>query len=168
MSVYQIGAATFHSCGSSVILMRLSGPRSDPLLLRKCDRSGNRTRVLWVFSREPWQNIVPQNMSKQRWRRRCVPSSLILFILRMVALHKHLKYYELWIRYTVSYKTLHWTWYTFFVPQQEEQIIVWLRHLKSTSVTVLYLLFHITVLSLLEPRERNGFCQYGTSRCTLN
>jgi hypothetical protein len=35
---------------SSVILTRLSRPRSIPILLRKSDSAGNRTRDLWVCS----------------------------------------------------------------------------------------------------------------------
>jgi hypothetical protein len=37
---------------SSIVLTRLSGPRSRPLLRRKSGSAGNRTRGLWICSQE--------------------------------------------------------------------------------------------------------------------
>jgi hypothetical protein len=45
----------FHSSSSSVVLKRLSGPRSKPPSLpRKSGRAGNRTRNLWICSQKLW------------------------------------------------------------------------------------------------------------------
>jgi hypothetical protein len=44
----------FHCTSSSIILTRLSGPVPDPLLLRKSGGAGNRTRDLWICSKELW------------------------------------------------------------------------------------------------------------------
>jgi hypothetical protein len=45
----------FHSSSSSVILTRLSGPRSRPTTSQKITgNAGNRTRVVWIGSQELW------------------------------------------------------------------------------------------------------------------
>jgi hypothetical protein len=48
------GDTNFLSVGSSVILTRLSGPRSDPLFLSKSASAGNQTQDLWVCSHKFW------------------------------------------------------------------------------------------------------------------
>jgi hypothetical protein len=42
----------FHESSSSVILTRLSGPRSDPLLFTKFGGARKRTWDLWILSQE--------------------------------------------------------------------------------------------------------------------
>jgi hypothetical protein len=83
-SVFCTGAATISSRSSSIVLARLSGPRSRPTTTQKSGSAGNRTRDIWICSQE---TTTPQNCKQVLFTSRTYVHSRTLIRTETIVTH---------------------------------------------------------------------------------